>query len=491
MRHIGRFSLIFATLLFVACTMQAQNNSAAPAGQARQGRQAGQGAGAAGANGAAGAPRRVGGGRGGAALQPNPLPYDLLLKNGHVIDAKNNIDRVTDVAIKDGKIAAVGNNLKTSDAAKTIDVTGDYVTPGLIDLHEHLYTVSADGPLSKLHGIWPDVLANRTGVTTVVDAGTSGWRTFPDFKKSVIDRVQTRVLVDLNIVGWGMDHTGHSEDDLSDMDGQVTGDFAKQYPGVIVGIKSAHFTGPEWKPYIEAVKAGNIANVPVMIDYGSNRTERPMAELVSKYLRPGDIYTHMYSGLRNEQDPATLKPSAGLLGGRAHGVYFDVGTGNGSFRYRVAVPLIAAGFKPDSISTDLHYESSLGNTQDLLHMMSMFLAIGLTEKEVFTDTTWHPAQEIKQTQLGHLTPGAIADVAVFSELKGNFGYWDMDGMKMMGTKKLECELTIRNGKIGWDANGISMDVWNKKPTSDPTMARHWTEFGVRPPLPNQLTPDQK
>ena len=433
------------------------------------------------------APRRVGR----PQNQANPLPYDLLLQKGHVIDAKNNIDRVTDVAIKDGKIAAVGNNLNPKDAAKAIDVSGNFVTPGLIDLHEHLFTVSANGPLSKLHGIWPDQLAVRTGVTTVVDAGTSGWRTFEDFKASVIDRVQTRVLVDLNITGWGMDHAGHNESDIMDMDGQITGDFAKKYPGIIVGIKSAHFTGPEWHPYIEAVKAGNIANVPVMIDYGSNRIERPMAELVTKYLRSGDIYTHMYSGLRNEQDTKTLGPSQGLIDGRKHGVFFDVGTGNGSFRYRVAVPLMKAGFLPDSISTDLHYESSMGNTKDLLNVMNIFLAMGLTEQQVFMDTTWHPAQEIKQTQLGNLSVGAIADVGVFSEEHGNYGYWDMDGMKMVGNKRLVCELTIRAGKIAWDLNGISMDVWNQKSSSDPTMASHWTDFPSRPPLPEQLTPTQK
>src|SRR6185437_16775911 len=176
------------------------------------------------------------------------------------------------------------------------------------------------------------------------------------------------VLAMLNIVGAGM-RGGRYENNTEDMDGELTGYMAKRYPGVVVGIKSAHFTGPEWHPYIEAVKAGNIANIPVMIDYGSNRIERPLYELLTKYLRPGDIYTHMYSGLRGEQDPHTLKPQKGLLEGRARGVYFDVGTGNGSFRYRVAVPLIKAGFLPDSISTDLHYESSMGNTKDLNNVM--------------------------------------------------------------------------------------------------------------------------
>ncbi len=457
--------------------------AAAPAGGAGQ---------AAGAN--AAAAQQGGGGRRfvGAAAAPQTLPYDLLLRGGHVIDDKNHIDKVTDVGIKDGKIAAVGDNLRSADAAKTVSVTGFYVIPGMIDLHMHMYASTGEGGGSYAgdDSIWPDGFTLRTGVTTAVDAGSSGWRNFEDFKEHIIDRSRTHVVAMLNIVGAGM-RGGRYENNLDDMDGEITGYMAKRYPGVVVGIKSAHFTGPEWKPYIEAVKAGNIANIPVMIDYGSNRTERPMAELVSKYLRPGDIYTHTYSGLRNEQDTATLKPSAGLLGGRAHGVYFDAGTGGGSFRFRVAVPLLAAGFKPDSLSTDLHTGSFNSSTKDMLNVMSKFMAMGLTLQEVVADTTSHPAHEIKQEQLGNLSVGSPADVAVLSEQHGTFGYLDMDNMKMMGNVRLQCELTLRNGIIVYDLNGTSMDVWNKPPYGDSSQARHWTSFAPRPPNPNQLTPDQK
>lgn len=434
-----------------------------------------------------GRPRRVGP----PPTLPNPLPYDLLLQNGHVIDAKNNIDRVTDVAIKDGLIAAVGDHLNAKDAAKTIDVNGLIVTPGLMDIHFHAYASTGErGSYAGDNSIWPDGFTFRNGVTTVVDAGSSGWRNFEDFKEHIIDRSKTRVLADLNIVGAGM-RGGRFEDNIADMQGEPTAWMAKRYPGVIVGIKSAHFTGPEWTPYIEAVKAGNMANIPVMIDYGSNRIERPLLDLLSTYLRPKDIYTHTYSGLRGEQDTQTLGPSQALLNGRKRGIWFDAGTGGGSFRFRVAYPLIKDGFLPDSLSTDLHIDSMNSSTKGMLNVMGKFMAMGLTLQQVVADATWHPARELKQDQLGNLSVGAPADVAVLSEEHGKFGYLDMDNTKMMGDTRLICQLTVRAGKIVYDLNGISMDLWNEPASSNPQMASHWTVYRPRPALPEQLTPTKK
>jgi dihydroorotase len=413
-----------------------------------------------------------------------------LLKNGHVIDAKNNIDRVTDVAIKDEKIAAVGDNLNAKDAAKTIDVKGNIVTPGLIDIHVHVYATPDERSYAGSLSVWPDGFTLRNGVTTVVDAGSSGWRNFEDFKAHVIDHSQTRVLADLNIVGAGM-RGGRFENNLADMQAEPTAWMAKRYPGVIVGIKSAHFTGPEWTPYIEAVKAGNMANIFVMIDYGANRIERPLYQLLTKYLRPGDIYTHTYSGLRGEQDTQTLGPSAALTEGRKRGIWFDAGTGGGSFRFRVAVPLIKDGFLPDSLSTDLHIGSMNSSTKGMMNVMSKFMAMGLTLQQVVADTTWHPAREIKQEQLGNLSVGAPADVAVISEEHGNFGYLDMDNTKLMGNTRLVNQMTIRAGKVVYDLNGLSMDVWNQPLSSNPQMASHWTIYRPRPALPEELTPRKK
>jgi dihydroorotase len=406
--------------------------------------------------------------------------YDMVLQGGHVLDAKNHVDTVEDVAVKDGLVAEVAPHIDPKRAVKTIDVKGFYVTPGLVDIHEHVYASTGEahsyaGDLS----VYPDGFTFRVGVTTVVDAGSSGWRNFEDFKEHVIDRSKTRVLADLNIVGAGMRGAKY-EDNLDDMDGQATAKMALKYPGVIVGIKSAHFTGPEWKPYEQAVIAGNIANIPVMIDYGSRRIERPLYDLLATKLRPGDIYTHCFSGLRGEQDPETGKASKALLIGRQRGIYFDVGHGGGSFSWTVAIPVMQGGFLPDSISTDLHIDSMNAGMKDMLNVADKFLAMGQTIPQVVTEMTWNPAHELKQDQLGNLSVGAPADIAVLSVEHGNYGFEDMYNTKLMGTQKLICQLTVRAGKVVYDLNGISSDMWDGQPTSDIKQAKRWTTFTERP-----------
>ena len=228
--------------------------------------------------------------------------YDLLLKGGHVVDGKNHLSAIRDVAIKDGKIAAVGQNLPAATALKVVNAAGLYVTPGLVDIHVHFY--AGTGERSSYAGdlsLYPDGFTLRNGVTTVADAGSSGWRNFEDFNDRVIGRSRTRVLAFLNIVGNGM-RGGRYEQDLNDMEAKPTADMAIKHKDVVVGIKSAHFAGPEWAPYERAKEAATAANIPVMIDYGNNRPERPLYELLTRVLGPGDIYTHCFSGLRSEQE---------------------------------------------------------------------------------------------------------------------------------------------------------------------------------------------
>ncbi len=368
--------------------------------------------------------------------------YDLLLKGGHVIDPKNKISAVRDVGISGGKIAAVAATIDASQATKTVDVSGLYVTPGLVDIHTHLYTYTGNhGSMADDHAIVPDSFGPREGATTMVDAGSSGWRNFDDFKLRIIDRSRTRVLAFIDIVGHGH-RGGKFEQDLNDMDGKVTGDFAAKYKGLIVGIKSAHFAGPEWKPYEQAVIAAKAANIPVMIDFGS----RPISELFSRVLRPGDIYTHMYSGIRGEQ-AAEGGPSQAVLDGRKRGIIFDVGHGSGSFLWRVAVPLMKAGFIPDSISTDMHTASMNTAMKDLLNVMDKFLAMGMDLDSVILRSTWNPAREIQHEELGNLSVGSVADVAVLRVEKGKFGFADMYGGRMDATQKFVCELTVRAGRV--------------------------------------------
>jgi dihydroorotase len=381
--------------------------------------------------------------------------YDLVLKGGHVIDPKNKISGRRDVAVKDGKIAEVRTNIPAGQAAKTIDVSGLYVTPGLVDLHVHVYAgtgTAYTGPSS----VRPDDHSFRSGVTTVVDAGSSGWRNFEDFKSFIIDRSRTRVLALLNIVGAGM--AGTPEQNLGDMDPSKAAETAAKYKEIIVGFKTAHYSGPEWTPVENAVKAGEMAKVPIMVDFGQFRSERPYEELVTKKLRPGDMSTHMFLGrVPMLDDAGKLRPF--LFEARKRGVLFDVGHGGGSFLFRQAVPAIRQGFVPDSISTDLHIGSMNGAMQSMLTTMSKFLNMGMTLEDVILRSTWHPARQIKREELGHLSVGAPADIAVLRLEKGDFGFVDVNGARMQGTQKLDGELTARDGKIVWDLNGRSRSDW--------------------------------
>jgi len=399
--------------------------------------------------------------------------YDLLLKGGHVIDPKNGLSAVRDVAIAGGKVAAVAAKIDPAEAFKVVDVGGLYVTPGLIDIHVHVFAGTGEkGSYAGDNSLYPDGYTLRVGVTTVADAGCAGWRNFEDFKTRVIDRSKTRVLAFLNIVGNGM-RGGAYEQDLADMAAAPAAEMAKKYPGVIVGIKTAHYAGPEWTPVENAVQAGTSANIPVMVDFGSDKPERPVAELVTKKLRPGDIYTHMYSGLRHELVDGHVNP--GLVEGRKRGVIFDVGHGGGSFAWRVAVPSIKEGFVPDSISTDLHIGSMNAGMKDQINVMSKFLALGLSLDDVIKQSTWNPAREIKQEGLGNLSVGAGADVAVLRLENGNFGFVDSFGGRLRAKQKLVCEMTLRDGKVVYDLNGLARPDWTTLPpdyksTSDPRWA---------------------
>ncbi|MDQ6704323.1 MAG: amidohydrolase/deacetylase family metallohydrolase [Acidobacteriota bacterium] len=386
--------------------------------------------------------------------------YDILLKGGHVVDPRNGISATRDVAIANHKIAAVAENIPANQAKKVIPLNGLYVTPGLVDMHVHVYAGTGQkGAYSGDLSIYPDGFTLRSGVTTVADAGSSGWRNFPDFKDRVIDRAKTRVLAFLNIVGKGMGG-GHIEQDLNDMDAQATANRAIEFKNTVVGVKTAHYAGPEWTPVERAVEAGNIAKIPVMVDFGSFVPQRPYQDLVLKKLRPGDISTHMYLyAVPMLDENGKLLPY--LLEARKRGIIFDAGHGAGSFLWRQAVPAIQQGFFPDSISTDLHASSMNAGMKDMLNVMSKFLIMGLSVDDVIMRSTSNPAREIKHEELGNLSVGAPADVAVLSVASGDFGFVDSYGAKMKGNKKFVCEMTVRDGMVVYDLNGLSREDWTK------------------------------
>ncbi|HVP47895.1 MAG TPA: amidohydrolase/deacetylase family metallohydrolase, partial [Bryobacteraceae bacterium] len=394
--------------------------------------------------------------------------YDLVLKGGHVIDPKNGIDRVMDVAIEENKIAAVGPEISASQSKKVVDVRGLYVTPGLVDIHTHLfYTTGAAGAWAGDESIQPDAFSFRTGVTTMVDAGSAGWRGFETFRFFVIDRAKTRVLAFINIAGLGM-LTDAAEQEKSEFRPEEVARLAKKHRDVVVGVKSAHYQKPDWSSVDRAVEAGKLAGIPVMVDFGWFLPERPYWQLVTEHLRPGDITTHCFRA------PVPWVDEHGKLydylrQARKRGVIFDVGHGGGSFVFRNAAPAVAQGFYPDSISTDLHGGSMNAGMMDMPTTMSKFLAMGEPLVEVIRESTINPAMEIQHPELGHLSVGAPADVAVWELRSGDFGFYDAAGGKLTGKQRLDCQLTVRDGKIAWDRNARAAEDYK----------RLGPEYGVR------------
>ncbi len=394
------------------------------------------------------------------SMQYVDAQHDMLLKGGHLIDPKNEINGPMDIAITDGKIAAVASNISPNEAKKIIDVSGLYIAPGLIDMHVHVFmgndpgSYIADGATS----VMPDGFTFRSGVTTVVDAGSAGWRNFRQFKEQTIDQADTRVLALLNIVGTGM-WGRFEEQDVSDMNPEMTAHMVTRlYPEILVGIKSAHYWG-DFTQVDKAVEAGKLANVPVMIDFGEHDPTNSIESLFLDHLRPGDMFTHTFANIEPREsvvdENGKVKPF--VFEAQKKGIVFDVGHGGGSFTWEQAIPSIKQGFLPTVISTDLHTQSMNGAMKDLCNVLSKFLAMGMTMEEVISRATWIPAKVINRPDLGHLSVGAEADIAVLNLREGDFGYIDVRRKKMNSNQKLEAELTIRAGRIMWDLNGISME----------------------------------
>ena len=383
--------------------------------------------------------------------------YNTLIKGGRVIDAKNNINALMDVAIKDGKIAKIAQNIDASQAEQLVNAKGMYVTPGMIDVHAHVFwgTQPDSYLMNGDVGVTADGFSFRSGVTTMVDCGGPGYKSFDIFKKNIIDKSQTRILAFLNIVGEGM-RGGDYEQDVSDMDVQLAAKAAMDNKEHVVGFKLAHFTNPDWTPVERIVAAGNIAKMPVIIDFGGGKL--PIEDLFFKYLRPGDIYTHVFTELERRDPIVDLKTRQlrpFVLSAQKRGIIFDVGFGGGSFNFNQAIPAIKAGFLPDMMGTDLHTGSMNGSMKDQLNVLSIHLAMGMSLAQVIERSTWKPAQAINRTELGHLSEGAIADIAILSMREGKFGFRDIAMNRQQGTQKLECEMTIKGGRIMYDLNAIA------------------------------------
>lgn len=402
----------------------------------------------------------------GAASTAHAQDLDLLINDGTVIDPKNDVNEVMDVGIAGDSIAVVAENVSPDRAEQVVDASGHYVTPGLIDIHGHVFHgTEEDAYLSNSYSaLKPDAHTFRAGTTTIVDVGGPGWRNIRQFVNQTVEHSQTRVLAFINIVGAGM--KGLPEQNLEDMNPRMTAMAAEQYSDVVVGVKLAHYRGHDWTPTERAVEAGERADIPVMVDFGGASPPLSIEKLFFDYLRPGDIFTHAYALLDQQDRRQSIVDEQHELRSfipkaQERGIEFGVGHGGGSFDYDAAVPATQAGLWPDAISTDLHTGSMNDGMKNMTNVMSKMLELGMGLEEVIRASTWQPAQIIQRPELGNLDVGAPADVAVLDLRKGTFGFVDVDGDRREGTQKLVTELTVRAGNVVWDLNGLSASEWSE------------------------------
>lgn len=383
----------------------------------------------------------------------NAQNIDLLLKGGRVIDAKNNIDAKMDVAVKDGKIFRVAANIPENTAKKVIDVTGLLVSPGLINMHTHVYAGSnvgfTDGTSSQL----PDAFGPRSGITTVVDAGTSGWRTFPDFKTKIIDKSMTRVLTFLSIAanGYSVDN---AQENIAEMDVQKTAETIRNNPDILVGVRIGRYDGKEWTPWERASEAATIVNKPLFVE--CHLPQYTLADQLNR-MRPGDIMTHAFENVAERMtvvdEQGKVRPI--VLEAQKRGVLFDIGHGGGGFWFNQAIPAFKQGLWPNSFGTDEHRTSMNSGMKTMLNVMSKYLNMGMSIPDIMARGSWYPAKSIKREDLGNLSEGSVADIAVLSILNGKFGFFDSGSNRIEGDRKFEAELTVRAGRVIWDLNGLA------------------------------------
>ena len=380
--------------------------------------------------------------------------HDLILINGHLIDAKNGINQPMDIAIKDGMISKIAERIPAGEGKRVLDVQGLIISPGLIDPHTHVFV--GEKPRTFAGGsssVSPDSFTFRSGVTTVVDAGTSGWRNFEDFKSTVIDVSQTRVLAFLNIAGGGM-RGNPEQEDITDMNPDITAQLIAKYPQILVGVKIGHYEGKDWTPFDRALEAAHLANVPILVE--CHLPQYALADQLEK-MRPGDILSHTYENIRDREpiidDQGKLLPV--VKAAKARGILFDVSHGGAGFWFNQAIPAIQQGLTPDTFGTDLHRFSMNSGMKNFSNVLSKFMAMGMTLEAVLGQAGWKTAQAINREDLGHLSVGAEADIVVFRLRNGEFGFVDSAGKRIEGNKLLETELTIRAGRIVYDLNGLS------------------------------------
>ncbi len=370
-----------------------------------------------------------------------PTSYDLVIRGGRVIDRGGGLSGEFDVGVVGDRIASVGADLAIGSASEIVDASGCIVVPGLVDLHTHIF------PGGTFWGVDPEPVAWRTGVTTFVDAGSTGAFSADAFLRHCADRASPRVYAFLNIstIGLGAETVESRREELCDA--KLAAATIAAHRDFFVGVKcrlDRRAVGDMGLlPLHRAIEAADETALPVMVHIGAGP---PEIDEVLSLLRPGDLLTHCATGqsmaLVDGED--RIRPS--VTAARERGVLFDVGHGSGAFSFRVAEAMLAAGVLPDVISSDLHQRSILGPAFDLPTCLSKFLALGMSLEDVLAAATVNPARAISRNGLGRLGVGGCADISVFEVEKGDVAFFDTELAERRADRLLVSRATIVAGK---------------------------------------------
>lgn len=374
------------------------------------------------------------------------MPYDFVLKNGRVIDPSQGVDRVTDVAFSGEKVAALGDGLLGLEER---DVSGLIVTPGLIDLHTHVYW----GGTSL--GVDPDEFARMSAVSTCVDTGSAGPGNFPGFRRHVIERSTARILVYLHIsfagiYGFAKNIMLGESHDIRLLAAREAVEVINANRDVIIGVKvriGRHASGPAGiQPLDIALQVADETNLPLMAHIDE---PPPSYESVVSKLRKGDVLTHCYRPFPNAPVDGRGKVKAEILAARERGVLFDIGHGLGSFSWKTARAMMAEGFPPDTISSDVHALCINGPAYDQVTTLSKFLALGMSINDIIAASTVNAAKAVQRPDLGTFKPGAVGDASILELREGSFPLEDVRGEVITVSQRLfAAGLVIAGRDIG-------------------------------------------
>ncbi len=374
------------------------------------------------------------------AARTNGQQYDVVITGGQVIDPANGVSRVTDVAILNGVVAAVDDGIDASRARRRIDASGQIVTPGLVDLHTHIYWGVT------YWGIEADPVAARTGVTTWLDVGSAGGYTFPGFREYVVENTQARAYALLNLSSIGLVAPTWELANPDYLDVDLATGVVERNRDLILGIKARidnkTTRGTGILPMKKARELADRVGLPLMTHIGASP---PTLQEVAEYLRPGDILTHCFTGrdMRIIGPDGKVDPQIKAL--KDQGMVLDVGHGTGSFDYEVAEAMLEQGIPPDVISSDIHQTAIQGPMFDLPTTLSKFINLGMPLDDVIAAATINAAKAIKLDHVGSIGVGDVADIAIFRLEDGAFAFHDVSMKERFGSKLLVNTATLIDG----------------------------------------------